>query len=124
MMFKPDVPAEQRIATFKVKWSTSYRDSRGIENRIASDLSPDLSHRIALAAVSTYRAAGVVDYGRIDMRVTADGRIYVVEANPNPYLADGEDMSWAAEEGGYPYPELLEAIMEWAIERHTAQKAR
>ena len=41
----------------------------------------------------------------------------MVEANPNPYLSEGEDMAWAAEEGGYPYPELLEAIIGWAARR-------
>ncbi len=117
MVFKDAVPAEQRIATFKVKWSTKYREQRGITNRIADDLSADVQKRLSDVAITTYRAAGLRDYGRIDVRLGLDNEVYVVEANPNPYLSDGEDMAWAAEEGGYPYPDLLEAVIEWAIER-------
>jgi D-alanine-D-alanine ligase len=117
MIFKDDVPTEQRIATFKVKWSTKYRDSRGITNRIADDLPKEVVARLGDIAVRSYRAAGLRDYGRVDVRLAHDQEIYVVEANPNPYLSDGEDMAWAAEEGGYPYPELLEAIVEMAIAR-------
>ena len=68
-------------------------------------------------AVQAYKAAGLRDYGRIDVRLAHDDEIYVVEANPNPYLADGEDLAWAAEEGGYPYPQLIEKIAEMALQR-------
>ena len=54
------------------------------------------------------------------VRLAHDQEIYVVEANPNPYLSDGEDMAWAAEEGGFPYPDLLEAIVEMALKRTRA----
>jgi D-alanine-D-alanine ligase len=117
MMFDPQVPVEQRIATFKVKWSTKYRESRGIKNRIASDLPPEVQSRLSSVAVASYQAAGLRDYGRVDVRLAHDHEIYVVEANPNPYLSDGEDMAWAAEEGGYPYVDLLEAIVEMAMKR-------
>jgi D-alanine-D-alanine ligase len=117
MVFDSQVPDEQRIATFKVKWSTKYRESRGIKNRIASDLPPEVATRLSQVAVASYKAAGLRDYGRVDVRLAHDHEIYVVEANPNPYLSDGEDMSWAAEEGGYPYAELLEAIVEMAMKR-------
>ena len=61
-----------------------------------------------------YEAAGLRDYGRIDVRLAHDDAIYIVEANPNPYLADGEDLAWAAEEGGYLYPDFIEKIAEMA----------
>jgi D-alanine-D-alanine ligase len=117
MVFQEGVAEEQRIATFKVKWSTKYRESRGISNRIADDLPKDVLKRLSEMAIQSYRAANLRDYARVDVRLTHDGQIYVLEANPNPYLSDGEDMAWAAEEGGYPYPDLLEAILEMALAR-------
>lgn len=119
MVFDTGVPDEARIATFKVKWSTKHRDRMGVKNRIASDLPPDVQSRLAEVAVASYKAAGLRDYGRVDVRLAHDQEIYVVEANPNPYLSDGEDMAWAAEEGGFPYGELLEAIVEMAVKRGT-----
>ena len=68
---------------------------------IAKNLSADVRKRLAEVAVRAYQAAGLRDYGRIDVRLAHDDAIYIVEANPNPYLAEGEDLAWAAEEGGH-----------------------
>jgi D-alanine-D-alanine ligase len=117
MVWKADTHESQRIATFKTKWSMKYRESRGIENQLAEDLSDEVRARLADTAVRAFRATSLRDYGRIDVRLTKEGEIYVVEANPNPYLSDGEDYAWAAEEAGHPYPELLEHIMDLALAR-------
>jgi D-alanine-D-alanine ligase len=117
MVFGNQPNVENRIATFKAKWSVKYRESRGIENMIAKDLSKDVLQRLADVAVRTYKAAGLRDYGRIDVRLAHDHAIYIVEANPNPYLADGEDLAWAAEEGGFTYAGLIEKVAEMAIVR-------
>jgi D-alanine-D-alanine ligase len=120
MTFGNDTDEEARIATFKVKWSVKYRESRGIQNRIAKGLPKDVLDNLAQTAVSAYQAAGLRDYGRIDVRLAHDHEIYIVEANPNPYLADGEDLAWAAEEAGYAYPQFIEKIAEWAMARRKA----
>lgn len=117
MVFGDKTDEEARIATFKVKWSVKHRESRGITNRIAKDLPRDVSERLADVAVRAYQAAGLRDYGRIDFRLAHDDEIYIVEANPNPYLADGEDLAWAAEEAGFPYPQFIEKIAEMALAR-------
>lgn len=117
MVFKNEPNVEGRIATYKAKWSLKYRESRGIENMVAQDLSKSLIQRLSDVAVRTYRAAGLRDYGRIDVRLAHDEAIYVVEANPNPYLADGEDLAWAAEVAGYPYQDLIEKLAEMTLGR-------
>jgi D-alanine-D-alanine ligase len=117
MVFGPESSDESRIATFKAKWSVKYREGRGIQNMIAKNLSDDVRRRLGEVAVRAYQAAGLRDYGRIDVRLAHDDAIYVVEANPNPYLADGEDLAWAAEEGGNLYPEFIEKIAEMALAR-------
>ena len=40
-----------------------------------------------------------------------DGKIYVIEANPNPQLAQDEDFAQSAKNAGIPYGRLLERIM-------------
>jgi D-alanine-D-alanine ligase len=68
-----------------------------------------------------YRALDLSGYARIDMRLDAEGRPYVLEANPNPQLAYGEDFAESAERAGISYEELLERIMalglQWQPER-------
>jgi D-alanine-D-alanine ligase len=122
MVFGNDSTAESRIATFKAKWSVRYRESRGIQNEIAKNLSDEVRQRLAEVSMRAYQAAGLRDYGRIDVRLAHDDAIYIVEANPNPYLADGEDLAWAAEEAGHVYPDFIEQIAEMAIERHASRK--
>ena len=118
MVFGSDTTVESRFATYKAKWSVKYRESRGIQNEIAKNLSPELRKRLGEVAVRAYQAAGLRDYGRIDVRLAHDDAIYVVEANPNPYLAEGEDLSWAAEEAGHRYPDFIEEIAAMAVSRH------
>ena len=122
MVFAQDSSEETRIATFKAKWSHKYRQAHGIENCIAKNLSKDLVDRLGEVAVRTYQAAGLRDYGRIDVRLAHDQEIYIVEANPNPYLADGEDLAWAAEEGGQPYPKLIQKVAEMAAARRKGNR--
>ena len=88
---------------------------------VAKNLSADVRKRLAEVAVRAYEAAGLRDYGRIDVRLAHDEAIYIVEANPNPYLAEGEDLAWAAEEGGHAYPDFIEEIAEMAISRHASR---
>ena len=47
----------------------------------------------------------------MDFRVTAEGQVYVLEANANPNLEAAEDFAAAAEAAGTPYGELLERLM-------------
>jgi D-alanine-D-alanine ligase len=117
MVFGAESANNNRIATYKAKWSVRYRESRGIQNMIAEGLSPEVRQRLAEVALRSYEAAGLRDYGRIDVRLAHDDAIYIVEANPNPYLADGEDLAWAAEEAGHVYPDFIEKIAEMAIIR-------
>lgn len=117
MVFGDGTDEEARIATFKVKWSVKHRESRGIQNRIAKGWPKQVMDSLADVAVRAYQAAGLRDYGRIDIRLAHDDEVYIVEANPNPYLADGEDLAWAAEEAGFLYPQFIEKIAEMALSR-------
>jgi D-alanine-D-alanine ligase len=58
-----------------------------------------------------YRALELTGYARIDLRMDANGRVHVIEANPNPQLAHGEDFAESANRAGIPYPALLDRIL-------------
>jgi D-alanine-D-alanine ligase len=47
----------------------------------------------------------------MDLRLTADGHVYVIEANPNPNLEYGEDFAESAEKAGVSYESLLQRII-------------
>ena len=99
-----------RIATERVKWSTQYQKRHGIMTDRAR-LDDPLVERIQKMARRAYRALDLNGYARIDFRLDEEGRPYVLEANPNPNLAYGEDFAESAEATGISYERLLERII-------------
>jgi D-alanine-D-alanine ligase len=99
-----------RIATERVKWSTQYQKKHGIMTDRAK-LDAALVDRMQRVAKRAYRALDLSGYARIDLRVDEDNQIYVLEANPNPNMAYGEDFSESAEAAGVSYERLLERII-------------
>jgi D-alanine-D-alanine ligase len=100
-----------KIATRRVKWDEAYQKKHGIATDAAVDLTPEQERRIASICKRVYRVLGMSGYGRMDLRMTGDGRFYVLEANPNPNLSYGEDFSESAEKAGIAYGDLLQKIM-------------
>ena len=100
------------IATERVKWSAKYQKKHGIMTDQAEHLPDGAAEQIQRhrASASTARLA-LTGYARIDLRMDAAGRMYVLEANPNPQLAYGEDFAESAERGGISYEALLERII-------------
>jgi D-alanine-D-alanine ligase len=109
-----------RIATERVKWNTQYQKKNGIMTNAAKVAATD-AERIQRIAKRAYRALDLNGYARIDLRMGDDGRPYVLEANPNPNLAYGEDFAESAETAGISYEKLLERIialgLRWVPER-------
>jgi D-alanine-D-alanine ligase len=109
-----------RIATDRVKWSSSYQQRHGIKTDRA-ELPEEQAARIQHLCKRVYRTLSLSGYARIDMRLDASGRIYVLEANPNPQLAYGEDFAESAERAGIGYEALLLRIiavgLQWRPER-------
>ena len=109
-----------RIATERVKWSTKYQEKHGIMTDVA-ELDAEARDRVQHLAKRVYRALDLNGYARVDMRLAEDGRVYVLEANPNPNLAYGEDFAESGEKAGVEYERLLERIvtlgLQWEPER-------
>lgn len=124
MIFEKQSSEQGRIATFKAKWSAKYRASKGIKNVVPTDLPKEVAQKLAKVATRVYQALCLQDYGRVDIRLAPDNEIYIVEANPNPFLAKGEDLADAAAEGGIAYTDLIEAIAESAFARARADRPK
>jgi D-alanine-D-alanine ligase len=111
-LFFTNMPAEvKRIATDRVKWSVKYQKKYGIESGPARDLAEGLSADIQHLCKRAYRALELSGYARIDLRLDASGQAWLLEANPNPQIAKGEDFSASAERAGLSYEALLQRII-------------
>jgi len=103
-----------RIATERVKWNVNYQKRHGIDTAEA-ELPAEVGARIQHLAKRTYRALELSGYARIDFRMDEGGNAYVIEANPNPQLAEQEDFAQSAAKAGVSYAALLERIMSLGI---------
>jgi D-alanine-D-alanine ligase len=113
----------RRIATERVKWSRKYQDKYGITSERAKNLPPGASEQIQHLAKRVYRALGLSGYARIDLRMDADGGLYVLEANPNPQIARDEDFADSAESADYRYEELLQELLNAGLRWRPAKAA-
>ena len=111
-----------RIATFDAKWGTdgegAGEEYAGTESVFPTDLDPALEERIREIAVETFHALRLRDYGRIDLRVTPSGEIYVIEANPNCYLERESEFARAARKSGLEYDAMIAQIVALAMARY------
>jgi D-alanine-D-alanine ligase len=107
-----------RIAGAEVKWAKgtgAYRDTKSI---VPDNLSDDTVSLLQTTALAVYQALELRDYARIDMRLRPDGRVAVIEANPNPWLASKAEFALAARKAGRTYTQLIEEILDVAMGRY------
>jgi D-alanine-D-alanine ligase len=107
-----------KIAGTDVKWekdSDAYKKTR---SHVVEDLDEKTTGRLQDKAIAAYQALKLRDYGRVDMRLTPKGEIYVLEANPNPWLSSGAEFALAARKSGRTYTDLLRDIVDLAMARY------
>jgi D-alanine-D-alanine ligase len=104
-------PDAKRIATDRVKWSVKYQKKYGIESGPARDLPEAVGGGIQHLCKRAFRALELSGYARIDMRLDDAGNAWVLEANPNPQIARGEDFAASAERAGMSYEAVLQRII-------------
>jgi D-alanine-D-alanine ligase len=104
-----------KIATERVKWSVKYQKKHGIDTALAG-LPDEQATKIQHLSKRVYRALDLSGYARIDLRMKEDGQVYVIEANANPQLAQGEDFAESARRAGVSYAKLIERIISLGLQ--------
>jgi len=106
-----------KIASRDVKFESASRAYKLTKSKIAEDLDEQTVQKLSETALAAYRAVKLRDYGRIDMRLTPEGEVYVIEANPNPWLSSKHEFAMAAKKSGRNYTQLIGEIVEMAATR-------
>jgi len=111
-LFFTNMPPEaKRIATDRVKWSVKYQKKYGIDSGMAANLAEGQAEKIQHLCKRVYRALELSGYARVDLRLDEAGNAWVIEANPNPQIARGEDFAASAEKIGISYETVLQRIV-------------
>ncbi|MDD5328107.1 MAG: ATP-grasp domain-containing protein [Phycisphaerae bacterium] len=114
--FDSDSSEGPRLATYRVKWNAGYREKWGIRFGYAK-LDDATVKNIERTCKRVYRLLQIRDYGRIDIRLTPENKIVVLEVNPNADIAYGEEIAEAAEKAGISYEKLIDNIIHFALRR-------
>ena len=109
-----------RIAGKEVKWEKETEAYKVTKSAPVEDLDEETTRRLSEKAIAAYQALKLRDYGRIDMRLSKKGDVYVIEANPNPWLASGAEFAMAARKAGKSYNQLISEIVDLAKARYTS----
>jgi D-alanine-D-alanine ligase len=108
---------EPKIVSYAAKWHEGSVADRGTRPVMHPMLPPATAARVRRVAVEAFRALGMRDYGRVDVRLSAAGIPYVVDVNPNCDLSQHAGMARAAAAVGIDYAALAKLLVRYALRR-------
>jgi len=103
-----------RILSFAAKWEKGCAEDIGTRPVCPATVDRDLEKRIVSIAEAAWRAVGGSGYGRVDLRVDAQGQPWILEVNPNPDISDDAGLSAMADALGWTYADLVMRIVDSA----------
>jgi len=109
-----------RIVSYDAKWSSGSVEDLGTVPVLHPSLSNTVAARVRRAAADAFRAVGVRDYGRVDVRLSPSGIPYVVDVNPNCDLSPQAGLSKSATAVGLGYRSLVGLLVRYALRRRRA----
>jgi D-alanine-D-alanine ligase len=98
------------IYTYEGKWNEQSVEFKKTPYDTAVELPAPLWEQVAETCTAAYRLVGMRDYGRVDLRVTPEGRAYVLEVNPNPYL-NSKALVDGLQRVGRSFPEFVQTLV-------------
>jgi D-alanine-D-alanine ligase len=104
------------LLTYESKWvedSFTYNEFRVI---CPAELTTFEEQNVKTTAVSAFRAMGLRDFGRVDIRYRADVP-YVIDINEIPDLSPDAGFARSAGMAGFPYDQMVDRILNLALHR-------
>ncbi len=116
------LPKERpHIVSYAAKWDESHIDYLGTISIPLRDTSEMITSKIKHAALASYQALAIRDFGRVDMRIDNKGNPWVIDINPNCDISVGAGFALTAQSSGLDYPQLVGSICELAWKRYANQ---
>ena len=113
--FSQDTPGP-KILTYAAKWLPEDPEFQSSTPICPAQVPERMHKEIKELVRCSHKAVGSPAYARVDIRSDSQGRLYVLEVNPNPDLSPDAGMARQAEAAGLEYRTLIETIMNLALE--------
>jgi D-alanine-D-alanine ligase len=114
-------PGMPKVLTFAAKWEPETVYFKGTRVICPAEISAEERQRIAATALATFRLLDGRGYARVDMRMDEEGKLYVIEVNPNPDISPDTGAATQAKAAGMTYTRFVEKIVELALEKKWQQ---
>ena len=112
------LPGEIRSAREWYDYEAKYVDE-DTELLVPAPLEPEQTARVRALAVDAFRALEGAGLGRVDFFLTREsGEFFVNEVNSLPGFTEVSMYPQMWDASGLPYPQLLDRLIELALERH------
>jgi len=106
----------ERLLTYDSKWKIDSPYYQNIPARVPAVLTRKESQSVKKAAESSFKAMGLRDVGRVDIRFN-EGIPYVIDINELPDLSIEAGYWNSARATGITYPHMVERILTYALKR-------
>lgn len=110
------------IVSFQAKWDPNHESFRKTVPVCPAVLTKNIEAEVNEISLKAFKILGCRDYARVDIRLSADNELYVLEVNPNPDLSRSSGFVRSAEASGLSYSQTLKKIIEFAWARQPADK--
>lgn len=118
------LPADApRIVSYDAKWTSGSVDDLGTVPILHPVLPNATAARVRRVASDAFRAVGVRDYGRVDVRLAPTGVPYIVDVNPNCDLSPNAGIARAAAVVGIDFRALVRLLLRYALRRRRSGQA-
>jgi D-alanine-D-alanine ligase len=104
-----------RIVTYQSKWETGSEEDLGAVPKCPARLPAKLANEIRRVAMHAWKLVGGFGYGRVDMRIDANGQPWILEVNANPDIDPDAGLAGMALVAGIEYPALIRNICELGL---------
>lgn len=106
------------IVSYQAKWDPHHESYHKTIPKCPAPIPKIIEERAKKLAIKAFRIMGCRGYARVDMRLSKDKRLYVLEVNPNPDLTEGAGFMRSAEQAGMSYGQALKKIVKYALENN------
>ncbi len=106
-----------KICGYEAKWlpeSIEYQKSKPV---CPAPLDWVTKKKVENMAIKVFKLFGCQDYARVDMRIDQNGKIYILEVNPNPDISPQSGLARSIRAQGMAYEDFIRCVLEKALKR-------
>lgn len=111
------------IVSYQAKWDPHHESYHKTIPICPASLPKNIEKRAKEVAFKAFKVMGCRDYARVDIRLSKDNKLYVLEVNPNPDITEGAGFMRSAQHAGMTYAQALKRIVKYALGRSNYRKS-